>query len=288
MRIDGRKVSHETLERIRIASVRLVVREGLTPTQAAREMGVDRRRVFGWLARHRAGGWEALRSRKATGRPARLDDSQVQWVYRMVTATSPFQLKVPLTLWTRSRVRLLIMRKFAIRLSPVTVGRLLARMGFVCPAPPSRAGRRGAAALDPWPTKEYAAVRARARREGAEIFFLVESGVRPDCQASAWTAGNGAEGARGATQAGQSGDMNMICVVTPRSAMYFMAVRGRVGAAEVREFLKLLMHARRRPAYVIVEGRPSQRSKEVLDYVDSLQGRLRLFLPPEARAAERR
>jgi transposase len=286
MRIDGRRVSHETLERIRIASVRLVLREGRTPTQAAREMGVDRRRVFGWLALHRAGGWQALRSRKATGRPTRLDSTQVQWLYRMVTAKSPFQLKVPFALWTRSRIRMLIMRKFAIRLSPVTVGRLLARLGFVCAAPLFRARRRNAAAIDQWLRKEYPSIRTRAKREGAEIFFLVESGLQPDDRASARRAQDKADGANAAEE---SADMNMICILTSKSAMRFMVVRGRVGANEVKEFLKRLMRARRRPTYLIAEGLPSQRSRKVQAYVDSLEGRLRLFLlPPAARAPSRR
>lgn len=125
-----------------------------------------------------------------------------------------------------------------------------------------------------------------ARRAGAEIFFLVESGVKPDYLASAGTVGDKADGTR---EAAQGAEMNMICVVTSRSAMRFMAVRGKVGATEVREFLKHLMHARRRPAYVIVEGLPSQRSKEVQAYVDSLEGRLRLFVLPSAvRSAGRR
>lgn len=286
MKIDGRRVSRERLELIRIESVRLVLREGRTPTQAAREMGVDRRRMFGWLARHRAGGWQALRSRKATGRPRRLDGSQIQWVYRMVTAKRPFQLKVPFALWTRSRVRLLIMRKFAIRLSPVTVGRLLARLGFRCPAPMSRSTRRSAAALNQWMRQEYPAVRARAKREGAEIFFLVESGVKPDGRSFPWTAHNTADDAR---EAAESAAMNMICIVNSKSAMRFMVVRGKVGADEVKEFLKRLMHARRRPAWLIVEGLPAQRSRKVQAYVDSLEGRLRLILlPPAARIPARR
>ena len=286
MKIDGRRVGHATLERIRIAAVRLVVTEGRTPTRAAREMGVDRRRVFGWLARHRAGGWQALRSRKATGRPTRLDAGQIQWLYRTITAKSPFQLKVPFALWTRSRVRTLIMRKFATRLSPVTVGRLLMQLGFVCRKPLFRANKRRAAVIAKWLKKEYPGIRAQAKRERAELFFVVEAGIKPGDRAAAWTA---PEGAQGTGDSRQQPDMNMICVVTSKSAMRFMVVRGAIGPDEVTEFLKRLMRARRRLTYLIVEGRPSQRSRRVQAYVNSLEGRLRLFqlplaaLPPEKR-----
>ena len=47
------------------------------------------------------------------------------------------------------------------------------------------------------------------------------------------------------------------------------------------DFLKRLMHGQRRPMYLIVDGHPSHRAKAVKEYVDSLEGRLRLFfLPP--------
>jgi transposase len=286
MKIDGRRVGHSTLERIRIAAVRLVVAEGRTPTQAAREMGVDRRRVYGWMARHRAGGWEALRSRKATGRPTRLDGGQIQWLYRTITAKSPFQLKVPFALWTCSRVRTLIMRKFAVKLSPVTVRRLLAQLGFACPKPLFRANKRRAAAIAQWLKKEYPGIRAKAKRERAEIFFVVESGIYPDERAGAWT---GRQEARRAGDSPGAPDMNMICVVTSKSAMRFMVVRGRIGAGEFKEFLKRLMRARRRLTYLIVDGFPSQRSGKVQAYVQSLEGRLRLLLlPPAAQAPGRR
>ncbi len=60
-----------------------------------------------------------------------------------------------------------------------------------------------------------------------------------------------------------------------------MVVRGRVGAAVFINFLKRLIHGQRHAIFMIVDGHPSHRAKKVKDYVDSLQGRLRLFfLPP--------
>jgi len=60
-----------------------------------------------------------------------------------------------------------------------------------------------------------------------------------------------------------------------------MVVRGGVGGEVFINFLKRLLHGQRRPIFLIVDGHPSHRSKKVKAYVDSLQGRLRLFfLPP--------
>ena len=60
-----------------------------------------------------------------------------------------------------------------------------------------------------------------------------------------------------------------------------MVVRGGVGARVFIEFLKSLMHGRRRAVFLIVDGHPSHRSKSAKRHVDSLGGRLKLFfLPP--------
>ena len=60
-----------------------------------------------------------------------------------------------------------------------------------------------------------------------------------------------------------------------------MVVKGGVGAKVFIGFLKRLMHGQRRPVYLIVDGHPSHRAKAVKEYVNNLDGRLKLFfLPP--------
>ncbi|MCC6172537.1 MAG: transposase [Gammaproteobacteria bacterium] len=60
-----------------------------------------------------------------------------------------------------------------------------------------------------------------------------------------------------------------------------MVVKGGVGAKVFIGFLKRLVHGARRPLFLIVDGHPAHRSKLVKAYVESLDGRLRLFpLPP--------
>jgi hypothetical protein len=68
MRVDGRKLSHAKLEEIRFEAVRRV-QGGEAPTTVARAMGLYTNRIFIWLAAYRSGGWQALRARKAMGRP---------------------------------------------------------------------------------------------------------------------------------------------------------------------------------------------------------------------------
>ena len=80
---------------------------------------------------------------------------------------------------------------------------------------------------------------------------------------------------------GQRFSLNMTSAISPKESLRFMVVRGGVGARVFIEFLKSLMHGRRRAVSLIVDGHPSHRSKSAKRHVDSLGGRLKLFfLPP--------
>jgi transposase len=255
------------------------VQAGEAPTAVARRMGLYTNRIFLWLAAYRAGGWQALRARKATGRPKRLSGKHIQWVHDAVTSKNPLQFKLPFALWTRAQIRTLIAEKFGIKLSPVSVGRLLAQFGLTCQKPLFRAYQQDRSLVERWLKKEYPKIRALAKREKADIFFEDESGVRSDFHSGTTWAPKGKIPVVRVT--GQRFGLNMISAVSAKGAIRFMVVRGGVGAGVFINFLQRLLQGQRRPIYLVVDGHPSHRSKRVKAYIESLQGKLRLFfLPP--------
>jgi transposase len=78
--IDGRRLTAEELTELRIRAV-AAVQSGEAPETVVRVMGVSRSALYRWLALYREGGWENLAAHKRGGRPAKLDDSQRQWLY---------------------------------------------------------------------------------------------------------------------------------------------------------------------------------------------------------------
>ena len=275
---DARKLDHGTLEAIRVRAVRQV-QAGESPETVIRALGFTRRCIYSWLAMYRAGGWDALKAKKIPGRPRRLSGRDMQWVYRTVTGKNPLQLGFPFALWTRAMVQSLIRKHCGVRLSLVSVGRLLAQLGLTCQKPLWRAYQQDGSRVQQWLKREYPRIRAQAKREKAEIFFEDESGVRSDFHSgSTWAA-------RGQTPivrvTGQRFSLNMISAISPRGALRFMVVKGGVGARVFIEFLKRLMHGQRRSVFLIVDGHPAHRAKIVKEFVESLEGKLRLyFLPP--------
>ena len=73
----------------------------------------------------------------------------------------------------------------------------------------------------------------------------------------------------------------MISAISPRGEIHFSFLPGNLNSGLFIDYLKKFMHDIPEPIFLIVDGFPSHRSKETLDFVKGTEGRLNLFfLPP--------
>lgn len=277
MKTDGRSLNHEALEHIRKVAVARV-KAGERPGAVIKSYGFSRTAIYKWLNAEANGGAEALRSRKATGRPRKLTARQMDQVRRWINGKDPRQHGFDFGLWTRRIVAALIEERLGVRLSIISTGRLLARLGITPQKPLRRAYERDPEAIRKWEREDYPAIRARARRRGAAIFFLDEAGVRSDAPPGrTWAP-------RGQTPvlptSGQRQSINAISAVTPRGDFWWRTFSGRLNAARFLEFLRAFRRRRRTPVFLITDRHPAHIAKVVAGYVQQCRGRLELhFLP---------
>ena len=278
--LDARKLDHKTLEQIRIRAVQQV-QDGESPEVVIRTLGFSRSCIYTWLAMYRAGGWGALKARRLPGRPRRITPAQMQWLYRTVAGSNPLQYRFEFALWTRQMIQILLREQHGLRLSLSSVGRLLAQLGLSCQRPLFRAIEQDPERVRRWQVEEFPAIRAWAKRDNALIWFGDEAGVRSDYHAgTTW-------GAKGQTpvapRTGKRVSVNMLSAVNARGQMRFMVVEGSITAGRFIEFLGRLLHNAARPVFLILDGHPVHRSRAVGKFVESQEGKLRLFfLPPYA------
>jgi transposase len=161
-KLDARKLDHGTLEQIRIRAVQRV-QAGESPEVVIRALGFSTRCIYSWLAMYRAGGWDALKAKRISGRPPKLASRDLQWVYRTVTGKNPLQLGFPFALWTRAMIAKLIVKRCGVRLSLASVGRLLAQLGLTCQKPLWRAYQQDGSRVEQWLKSEYPRIRALER-----------------------------------------------------------------------------------------------------------------------------
>ena len=277
---DGRALDHKTLEEIRIRAVQRV-EAGESPEDVIRTLGFGRTVIYSWLAKYREGGIDALQAKPISGRPCKMTGRQIEWVYKTVTGKNPLQLRFEFALWTRWMIRELIREKFGVRLSEVSVGRMLQKLGLSPQRPLRRAYERDPELVESWREKEFPKIRSLAKKEHATLYFSDEAGVRSDFHAGTTWAPKGQTPVVPAT--GQRFGLNLISAISPRGDFRFMTVDGRMNAEKFIEFLKRLIHNAPRPVFLIVDRHPAHRAKKVLKFVRSTEGRLQLFfLPPYA------
>lgn len=279
-KLDGRKLDHATLEAIRLRAVQQV-EAGESPEAVIAALGFHRSRIYDWLAAYREGGEEALKAKALFGRPPKLSGSQLKRIYQVVTSKNPLQLKFPFALWTRGMVRELIRDEFGVRLSDVSVGRLLRRLGLSPQKPLYRAYQQDPQAVERWKREQYPQIRKLAKRLGASIYFADESHIRSDTHQGRTWAPVGQTPVVSSTGARFS--VHMVSAVSPRGELRFMTTKGRFTANKFIDFLKRLLHNAEAPIFLIVDGHPVHRAAKVRRFVDKTEGWLRLFyLPPYA------
>jgi transposase len=276
---DFRSLTPQAQEALRFQAM-AALREGRSKTEVARIFGVSRQAVHTWVAQRKQSGAQALRA-KRRGRPpgGRLNARQEKTLARLIRDHCPDQLKLPFYLWTREAVVELIARRFGVRLSVWTAGRLLARWGFTAQKPVRRAFEQDSKAVRSWLERRYPAIRALARRQSATIFWADEMGLRSDHAAGRSFSPRGQTPVILGT--GQRFGCNLISAITNRGHLQFMVFKHRFTVAVFLKFLRRLLRQNRgRKIFLILDGHPVHLARAAIRWCKRHRTALRVYFLP--------
>lgn len=274
---DCRKLTPEQQEEIRRRAVSMV-QKGTPPQEVSDQLGVALRSLFYWMARYRSGGWGGLKTGSRSGRPAKLDDADLKYIFDTVTEGDPRQQGFPFALWTLKMVVQMIRRDLGTELSRWSVSRLLKQMGLSVQRPVWRAWQQDPDAVKRWQSRQFPALRAYAKRTKAKVYFADEASIRSDYHSGTTWAARGKTPVVKSTGARFS--CNMISAVSPLGELRFMVTDQNMNAGLFCEFLDRLMHGEDGKVLLIVDGHPAHKSRKVRKHVEAYGGRLQLYLLP--------
>jgi transposase len=275
---DGRKLTHEQSEYIRIQAVKLVRFENKSPEDVIEVFGLHRANIYKWLKKYDKGGFPALKSNKAQGPAPKLTLKQHGELFRLLMK-NPLQLKFDYALWTVELVGQLIARKFDVRYSKVQVGRLLKKLGFSRQRPIERAYQQDPVKVQEWLNETFPAIKIEAKKQKREIYFADEAGFHATAQYGTSWAPIGETPIIKTT--GKREKVNCISAVSNKGKMRFMCFEEKFTGAVFIKFLKQLMHKQSKAVTLIVDGHRSHFTKDVKAYVKSTKGKLKIYaLPP--------
>ena len=278
---DGRCESNDVLEALRLRAVHARER-GYAVVDIAAILGVREETVSRWCSRYDHGGREALPGDR-TGRPIGsgrlLTREQEQGIQQAIETKTPQELEIPSALWTRRAVRDLIHQQFGIRLPIRTVGEYLRRWGYTPQKPVRKASKQDPKAVAQWLEQTYPAIERRAAKEGGEIHWGDETGVRSTCQ-------HGRGYARpGATPElivpGSRFSVNMISTITNQGTVRWMIYTGTMNAALFIVFLTRLIAGATKKVFLIVDHLSVHEAAVVDQWLSDKTDRIEVFSLPK-------
>jgi transposase len=277
---DARSLSLVAKEDLRRRVVQSVVDYGVSKAATARVCGVSRTSVHTWVALFEKSGDRGL-TPKRPGRPrgdGRLKSYQAATIVNIIKDRCPDQLKLPFALWTREAVRDLIESRCGVHYSLSMVGNLLRRWGFTAQRPVTRAYERDDGAIRHWLRYKYPALRRRAKREKAEIYWEDETGLRSDHLAGR------SYSPRGETpvirNTGKRFGCNIASAVNNLGKMRFMVFKGSFTQTTMIDFLRRLVTDAKRKVIVITDGHPAHKGRRVRQWLKERAARCELVLLP--------
>jgi transposase len=279
MKQDARKLSPQAQEALRRRAVQ-AVRNGMVQRKAAETFGVALKTISIWMKTWREKGDEGLAAHKRGPKSGgkKLLGWQAATIVNLITDRHPEQLKLPFVLWTADGVRQLIQRQFKLRLSARTVRRYLRSWGFTPQKPTRRAYERDEAEVKRWLVEEYPAIRERAGREKARIYWGDEMGARSDHQAGRSWAPRGHTPTTPGT--GKRFRCNMISAITNRGDLAFMIFKRSFNMTVFLQFLRRLVRHAGRKVFFIVDRHPVHLGKKVREWLETKTDRIEVFFMP--------
>jgi transposase len=245
--------------------------QGWYQRDIAEALDVAEETVSRWLARARADGSEALRTRPRGGPPPKLTPDQKRLIPEFLwhgAEAYGFRGEV----WTCARVARVIEEEFGVRYHRGHVGRLLQELGWTPQVPIRRAIQRDEEAIQRWRDEVWPELLRRARRERRVLvcedesgFYLLPGVVRtyaPQAQTPV-------------LREKQTRDhLSVMGGMTPAGKVYTLARQESLNGLHTVAFLQHLLRVAGERLLVIWDGSPIHRRAAVKDFVAGTRGKV--------------
>jgi len=219
------------------------------------------------------------------GRPVgfgrKLTMADEMWIREQIVDHTPQQMKLKFALWTRPAIKALVRGRFGVELQDRLIGKYLKRWGFTPQRPIKRALEQRPEEVSRWLKQTYPGVAARAKAEGALIYWGDETAVKEDAN---WIRGYAPKGKTPVLATPTRWrKLSMISAIAPRGQIAFRIVEGSINTDRFIEFLGALIEQATRKIFLVVDNLRVHHAKRVTEWLADKKHRLELvFLPPYA------
>ena len=280
MKKDARTLKKQVQEEKRRTSIKLW-KKSLSTSEIADLLEVSIRSVQLWIAAYKSGGMSALKTRRMgspKGAGKTLTDEQENFIRRQIQDVYPDQLKLDYALWTRKAVMELIKKEYAIDMPIRTVGEYLKRWGMTPQKPQKRAYEQRSPEVKQWLEEDYPAIKKRAKKEEAEIFWGDETGLKNNCQHERGYAPKGKTPVIKLNANHES--INMLSAITNQGKVRFRVFEGTMNADILIDFMMRLVNRSKKKIFLILDNLKVHHAKPVKEWLEEHKAMIEVFYLP--------
>ncbi|QJD29413.1 IS630 family transposase [Methylococcus geothermalis] len=281
-KVDARKLPREAQDEMRRQAMRMRVELKLPWREIARVVGVNINTVIGWSKRYSREGESGLKSktrgrRYLSGRTLTLAQ---EWQLRsVIVGENPKQLSLPFALWNRRAVMQLVKVLFGIDMPIRTVGEYLLRWGYTPQRPMKRALEQNPVKVEQWRNDTYPAIAARAKAEGAVIYWGDETAVAEDGH---WLRGDAPVGQTPVLAApSKRHGLSMVSAISNQGLVRFEFTEEAMNTDWFIGFMTRLIADSRQKVFLILDNLKVHHAKRVTAWLAERKAQIEVFyLPP--------
>lgn len=262
---------------MRVQAIRLR-KSGARVGDIAALFGLHRITVSRWMTAYNVGGAKALKGKKSSGRPRKIDCSEFFPKLRKIIKRPATRFGFENPLWTCERIQKVVRTDLKLKLSRSTIWRALRETNLSCQKPERRAFEQDPIARKQWIEKEWPKLKKKAKKQRAVILFQDESSVAVNPSVGrTW-------GKVGETPivftTGNRGSVSVISAITPSGRLYFTLPKATVNSDVFIDFVKQIMREiPRKKIFMVVDKGPSHTSKKTKAFIDSIARLELVYLP---------
>ena len=281
-KFDARKLPRDAQDEMRRQAMRMREELKLPWKEIARVVGVHVSTVIGWSKRYSMEGSTGLKSktrgrRYLSGRTLTLAQ---EWQLRsIIVGENPRQLSLPFALWNRRAVMQLVKVLFGIEMPIRTVGEYLLRWGYTPQRPMKRALEQNPVKVEQWLNDTYPTIAARAKAEGAVIYWGDETAVAEDGH---WLRGYAPAGQTPVLAAPSKRlGLSMVSAISNQGLVRFEFIEEAMNTDLFIGFMERLVADSRQKVFLILDNLKVHHAKLVTAWLAERKEQIEVFyLPP--------
>jgi transposase len=284
--IDGRSLSVEALEERRRTIIRMK-EAGCKITEIVVATGCSRQSIHvlwvKWIkskSQNKESSILAVKTRgNKYGEGRTLEKKQETEIKRIIKNKYPDQLEFDFALWTREAVVKLIFKMYKIKMPIRTVGEYLKRWGYTPQKPLKYAYERDPKKVKEWLETTYPAIKMRAKRQKADIYWGDETTVKANDVRGRGYAPKGKTPIVNRTE--KKENVSMVSAITNKGKVCWKLHEGSINAIKFFDFVKRLVKSSKRKVFLIIDNARTHHSKILTEWVEKNKGKIAVFyIPP--------